>query len=68
MDAGSRAALRRTPRFRFNAICEVTVNAKGAVIRGLSPRTCTRPSTLASDKVARQLRKYKTRIVERRGR
>ena len=58
----------KNPAISLNAICEVTVNAKGAVIRvAESAEDMYAAIDLASDKVARQLRKYKTRIVERRG-
>ena len=48
--------------------CEVTVYAKGAVIRvSESADDMYAAIDAASDKVARQLRKYKTRVVDRRG-
>ncbi len=48
--------------------CEVTVNAKGAVIRvSESEDDMYAAIDAAADKVARQLRKYKTKVVDRRG-
>lgn len=50
------------------AVCEVTVNAKGAVIRVTeAAEDMYAAIDIASDKIERQLRKYKTKIVERRG-
>lgn len=49
--------------------CEVTVYAKGAVIRvSESADDMYAAIDAASDKVARQLRKYKTRVIDRRQR
>ena len=68
MDAEVVLRTEKNPAISLNAICEVTVNAKGAVIRvAESAEDMYAAIGLASDKVARQLRKYKTRIVERRG-
>lgn len=68
MDAEVVLRTEKNPAISLNAICEVTVNAKGAVIRvAESAEGMYAAIDLASDKVARQLRKYKTRIVERRG-
>lgn len=68
MDAEVVLRTEKNPAISLNAICEVTVNAKGAVIRVAEPAEDMYAAIdLASDKVARQLRKYKTRIVERRG-
>ena len=68
MDAEVVLHTEKNPAISLNAICEVTVNAKGAVIRvAESAEDMYAAIDLASDKVARQLRKYKTRIVERRG-
>ncbi len=68
MDAEVVLRTEKNPAISLNAICEVTVNAKGAVIRvAESAEDMYAAIDLASDKVARQLRKYKTRIVERRG-
>ena len=48
--------------------CEVTVRAKGAVIRvSESADDMYAAIDAAEDKVTRQLRKYKTKIVDRRG-
>ena len=68
MDAEVVLRTEKNPAISLNAICEVTVNAKVAVIRvAESAEDMYAAIDLASDKVARQLRKYKTRIVERRG-
>ncbi|PWL78260.1 MAG: ribosome-associated translation inhibitor RaiA [Coriobacteriia bacterium] len=68
MDAEVVLRTEKNPAISLNAICEVTVNAKGAVIRvAESAEDMYAAIDLASDKVTRQLRKYKTRIVERRG-
>lgn len=68
MDAEVVLRTEKNPAISLNAICEVTVNAKGAVIRvAESAEDMYAAIDLASDKVAHQLRKYKTRIVERRG-
>lgn len=68
MDAEVVLRTEKNPAISLNAICEVTVNAKGAVIRVAEfAEDMYAAIDLASDKVARQLRKYKTRIVERRG-
>ena len=68
MDAEVVLRTEKNPAISLNAICEVTVNAKGAVIRvAESAEDMYAAIDLASDKVARQLRKDKTRIVERRG-
>lgn len=68
MDAEVVLRTEKNPAISLNAICEVTVNAKGAVIRvAESAEDMYAAIDLASDKVARQLRKYKTRLVERRG-
>ena len=48
--------------------CEVTVYAKGAVVRvSESEDDMYAAIDAAADKVARQLRKYKTKVVDRRG-
>lgn len=58
----------KNPANPLNAVCEITVNAKGAVIRvSESAEEMYAAIDIASDKVARQLRKYKTRLVERKG-
>lgn len=58
----------KNPANPKRAICEVTVNAKGAVIRvSESEEDMYAAIDVASDKVARQLRKYKTKLVDRRG-
>ncbi len=58
----------KNPAIANNSICEVTVNAKGAVIRVVESETDMYAAIdVASDKVTRQLRKYKTKVVERRG-
>ena len=68
MDAEVVLRTEKNPAISLNAICEVTVNAKGAVIRvAESAEDMYAAIDLASDKVARQLRKYKTKNVERRG-
>ena len=68
MDAEVVLRTEKNPAISLNAICEVTVNAKGAVIRvAESAEDMYAAIDLASDKDARQLRKYKTRIEERRG-
>ncbi len=68
MDAEVVLRTEKNPAISLNAICEVTVNVKGAVIRvAESAEDMYAAIDLANDKVARQLRKYKTRIVERRG-
>ena len=68
MDAEVVLRTEKNPAISLNAICEVTVNAKGAVIRvAESAEDMYAAIDLASDKVARQLRKYKTRSVEGRG-
>ena len=58
----------KNPAIAKGSICEVTVNAKGAVIRVVeSEEDMYAAIDVASDKVTRQLRKYKTKVVERRG-
>ena len=58
----------KNPAIPDKCICEVTVNAKGTVIRVSESETDMYAAIdVASDKVARQLRKYKTKVVERRG-
>ncbi len=58
----------KNPANPKNAICEVTVRAKGAVIRVAEAETDMYAAIdVAADKVTRQLRKYKTKVVDRRG-
>ncbi len=67
MDAEVVLRTEKNPAISLNAICEVTVNAKGAVIRvAESAEDMYAAIDLASDKVARQLRKYKTRVIDHR--
>ena len=67
MDAEVVLRTEKNPAISLNAICEVTVNAKGAVIRvAESAEDMYAAIDLASDKVARQLRKYKTKGVDRK--
>lgn len=67
MDAEVVLRTEKNPAISLNAICEVTVNAKGAVIRvAESAEDMYAAIDLASDKVARQLRKYKTRVLDKK--
>lgn len=67
MDAEVVLRTEKNPANPLNAICEVTVNAKGAVIRvSESEEDMYAAIDIAADKVARQLRKYKTKVVDRR--
>ena len=68
MDAEVVLRTEKNPAISLNAICEVTVNAKGHIVRvEESEEDMYAAIDVAAAKVARQLRKYKTRIVERRG-
>lgn len=68
MDAEVILRAEKNPANPKNAICEVTVRAKGAVIRvAEADEDMYAAIDVASDKVTRQLRKYKTKVVERRG-
>ena len=60
MDAEVILRAEKNPANPKSAVCEVTVRAIGAVIR-------VAEADIASDKVTRQLRKYKTKVVDRRG-
>lgn len=58
----------KNPANPLPAICEVTVRVKGHIVRvEESEEDMYAAIDVAAAKVARQLRKYKTRIVERRG-
>ena len=68
MDAEVVLCAEKNPANPKGAICEVTVRAKGAVIRvAEADADMYAAIDSASDKVERQLRKYKTKVVERRG-
>lgn len=68
MDAEVTLRAEKNPSNPKNAVCEITVRAKGAVIRVAEAETDMYAAIdVASDKVTRQLRKYKTKVVERRG-
>jgi putative sigma-54 modulation protein len=68
MDAEVVLRAEKNPANPKNAICEVTVRAKGAVIRVAEAETDMYAAIdVAADKVTRQLRKYKTKVVDRRG-
>lgn len=68
MDAEVVLRSEKNPANPKNAVCEVTVRAKGAVIRvAEADEDMYAAIDVASDKVERQLRKYKTKIVDRRG-
>ena len=69
MDAEVILRAERNPANPKSAVCEVTVRAKGAVIRVAEADTDMYAAIdVAADKVTRQLRKYKTKVVDRRGR
>lgn len=58
----------KNPANPNNFTCEVTVRAIGAVIRvAESADDMYAAIDIAEDKVSRQLRKYKTKVVDRRG-
>ena len=68
MDAEVVLRAEKNPANPKAAVCEVTVRAKGAVIRvAEAAEDMYAAIDIASDKVARQLRKYKTKVVDRRG-
>lgn len=68
MDAEVILRAEKNPANPKSAVCEVTVRAKGAVIRvAEADEDMYAAIDVASDKVTRQLRKYKTKVVERRG-
>ena len=70
LSRGAREAVfvEKNPANPRPAVCEVTLRTKGHIVRvEESEEDMYAAIDLASDKVARQLRKYKTRIVERRG-
>ena len=68
MDAEVILRAEKNPSNPKSAVCEVTVRAKGAVIRvDEADADMYAAIDAASDKVERQLRKYKTKVVERRG-
>lgn len=68
MDAEVVLRAEKNPANPKSAICEVTVRAKGAVIRvAEADEDMYAAIDAASDKVTRQLRKYKTKVVDRRG-
>ena len=67
MDAEVVLRTEKNPAISLNAICEVTVNAKGAVIRvAESAEDMYAAIDVAAAKVVRQLRKYKTKVVDRK--
>ncbi|MGI6032469.1 MAG: ribosome hibernation-promoting factor, HPF/YfiA family [Coriobacteriales bacterium] len=68
MDAEVILRAEKNPANPKKAVCEVTVRAKGAVIRvAEADEDMYAAIDVASDKVTRQLRKYKTKVVDRRG-
>ena len=68
MDAEVVLRAEKNPANPKNAVCEVTVRAKGAVIRVAEAEADMYAAIdVAADKVSRQLRKYKTKVVDRRG-
>lgn len=68
MDAEVVLRAEKNPANPKSAICEVTVRAKGAVIRvAEADADMYAAIDAAGDKVTRQLRKYKTKVVDRRG-
>ncbi len=67
MDAEVILRAEKNPANPKSSVCEVTVRAKGAVIRvAEADEDMYAAIDIASDKVTRQLRKYKTKIVDRR--
>ena len=69
MDAEVILRAEKNPANPRSAVCEVTVRAKGAVIRvAEAAEDMYAAIDVAADKAARQLRKYKTKIVDRHGR
>ena len=61
--------VRRNPSNPEAAVCEVTVFVRDSVVRVSEESTDMRASIdLAADKVARQLRKYKTKVIDSRKR
>ena len=68
MDAEVILRAEKNPANPKSSVCEVTVRAKGAVIRvAEADADMYAAIDIASDKVTRQLRKYKTKLVDRRG-
>ena len=67
MDAEVVLRAEKNPANPKSGVCEVTVRAKGAVIRVAEAETDMYAAIdVAADKVTRQLRKYKTKVVDRR--
>lgn len=67
MDAEVVLRAEKNPANPKSAVCEVTLRAKGAVIRvAEADEDMYAAIDAASDKVERQLRKYKTKVVNRR--
>lgn len=59
----------KNPSIRRSAICEITLRVKGRVIRvEAADEDMYAAVDIATDKVCRQLRKYKTRVVDKRDR
>ena len=68
LDAEVVLHVEKNPANATPAICEVTLRTKGHIVRvEESEEDMYAAIDVAAAKVARQLRKYKTRIVERRG-
>lgn len=60
--------IEKNPAISDNSICEVTVHMKGAVVRVAEAASDMYAAIdIASDKVSRQMRKYKTKIVDKKG-
>lgn len=58
----------KNPAIPNNSICEVTVFMKGTVVRVAEAADDMYAAIdIASDKVTRQMRKYKTKIVDKKG-
>ena len=69
MDAEVILRAEKNPANPRSAVCEVTVRAKGAVIRvAEAAEDMYAAIDVAADKAARQLRKYKTKVVDRHSR
>ena len=69
MDAEVILRAEKNPANPKSAVCEVTVRAKGAVIRvAEAAEDMYAAIDVAADKAARQLRKYKTKVVDRHSR
>ncbi len=67
MDAEVVLRAEKNPSNPKSGVCEVTVRAKGAVIRVAEAETDMYAAIdVAADKVTRQLRKYKTKVVDKR--